>query len=94
VTDAALRPLIGKRADGGWGRGISTWVIVTTLIGNPTGILTTSTAARRRRGEHPHVHHDRRAPGERGPPRAQRVGYARHRVVTGSRCESGAVPPL
>ncbi len=43
VTDA-LRPLIGKRADGGWGRGISTWVIVTTLIGNPTGIPTTSTA--------------------------------------------------
>jgi len=29
MTDT-LRPLIGKRADGGWGRGISTWVIVTT----------------------------------------------------------------
>ena len=33
VTDT-LRPLIGNRADGGWGRGINTWVIVTTLVGN------------------------------------------------------------
>jgi len=33
VTDT-LRPLIGNRADGGVGRGINTWVIVTTLVGN------------------------------------------------------------
>ncbi|MDQ4021890.1 MAG: BCCT family transporter [Actinomycetota bacterium] len=33
VTDT-LRPVIGKGADGGWGRGINTWVIVTTLVGN------------------------------------------------------------
>ena len=33
VTDT-LRPVIGNRADGGWGRGIDTWVIVTTLVGN------------------------------------------------------------
>ncbi|WP_242189638.1 BCCT family transporter [Saccharopolyspora soli] len=33
VTDT-LRPIIGDRADGAWGRGINTWVIVTTLVGN------------------------------------------------------------
>lgn len=33
VSDT-LRPLIGNRADGGTGRGIDTWVIVTTLVGN------------------------------------------------------------
>jgi glycine betaine transporter len=34
VTDT-IRPLIGDRAaDGAWGRGINTWVIVTTLVGN------------------------------------------------------------
>lgn len=34
LVTSALRPLLGDRADGGLGRGINTWVIVTTLVGN------------------------------------------------------------
>jgi glycine betaine transporter len=34
LVTSALRPLIGDRADGGLGRSINTWVIVTTLVGN------------------------------------------------------------
>lgn len=34
LVSATLRPLMGKRADGPAGRGIDTWVIVTTTVGN------------------------------------------------------------
>ncbi|MQA88330.1 MAG: BCCT family transporter, partial [Streptosporangiales bacterium] len=34
LVTSALRPLTGHRADGGVGRGINVWVIVTTLVGN------------------------------------------------------------
>ncbi|WP_369028039.1 BCCT family transporter, partial [Nocardia farcinica] len=34
LVSATLRPLIGTRSDGLAGRGIDTWVIVTTMVGN------------------------------------------------------------
>lgn len=34
LVSSTLRPLIGDRAEGSLGRGIDTWVIVTTLVGN------------------------------------------------------------
>lgn len=34
LVTSALRPLLGDRADRALGRGINTWVIVTTLVGN------------------------------------------------------------
>lgn len=34
LVSATLRPLLGRRAEGNVGRGIDTWVIVTTLVGN------------------------------------------------------------
>lgn len=34
LVTSALRPLIGRHADGGVGRAVNAWVIVTTLVGN------------------------------------------------------------
>lgn len=34
LVSATLKPLMGKRSDGLAGRGIDTWVIVTTMVGN------------------------------------------------------------
>ena len=34
LVSSTMRPILGKHADNGVGRGIDTWVIVTTLVGN------------------------------------------------------------